>query len=124
MNIFFKYIIVFLALGFFISSARADVTASWNAGGVVSGVPVDKWLLFCAPVNDPYPAPIVVDGASIRSLTFTQPDGVSKCKMQSRSTNNVFNQILDSVDSPEIIFLVTNGVRVDPSPNAPTLVIN
>jgi len=94
------------------------VTITWIPGEVVLGAPVDKWLLFCADVDASYPPPITIPEVD-RQHTFSVPDGLIKCMMRSSTVNN-----LDSDDSEEITFLVVGGVKVDPRPNAPSLVIN
>lgn len=125
MEIFFKYIIVFLALGF-ISNAKSDITVNWIPGEVVEGTPVDEWLLFCANASQNYDEqnPIIRPEVD-RAHTFSVPDGATKCMMRARSNNNIWNITeFDSVDSVEVTFLVVGGVSVDPRPNAPSLVIN
>jgi len=115
---------VFLLI--FSSSAFSAITVSWVPGGGVDGSPVNEWLLFCSAASDNYDesSPIIIPEAD-RSHTFSVPDGVTKCMMRSRSNNNIWNITpLDSANSSEVTFLVSGGVRVDPSPNAPTISIN
>ena len=107
----------------FASTAQADVTVTWVPGAVVEGTPVDEWLLYCAPQASVYPAPIIIPSVA-RTHTLLLPDGINKCKMQSRSINHIWGgAALASEDSVELTFLVAGGIRVEPSPNAPSLVI-
>jgi len=106
------------------NNAVADITVTWEPGAVVEGTPVDEWLLFCANASALYPAPIIIP-AALLTYTLLVPDGATKCKMRSRSNNNIWNiPQLDSADSIEVTFLVVSGMRVDPRPNAPSLVVN
>ncbi len=110
----------------FASSAWSDITITWIPGEVVEGTPVDEWLLFCANASQNYDeaSPVIIPEVD-RSHTLALPDGATKCMMRSRSNNNIWDIVaLDSVNSEETTFLVDGGVRIDPRPNAPSLVIN
>jgi len=113
-----------LLLLFFVSAVQADITVTWEPGAAVEGTPVDEYLLFCTNVNALYPAPIIIP-ATLLTHTLLVPDGATKCMMRSRSNTNIWNITpLDSADSIEVTFLVAGGVRIDPRPNAPSLVVN